>query len=88
MPAEVLSTAPAPSDQSRRPFDDPWPLPAWPDVPTVVLAGRDDRFFPLDFQRRVAVERLGPPVEAVPGGHVAALSRPVELADRLVTLLG
>ncbi|RBY85110.1 alpha/beta fold hydrolase [Blastococcus sp. TF02A-26] len=88
VPAEVLATAPPPRDQSGRPFEDPWPLPAWPDVRTVVLAGRDDRFFPPDFQRRVAAERLGLEVGEVPGGHCAALARPVELADRLVSLVG
>ena len=88
VPAEVLATAPPPRDQSGTPFGDPWPLPAWPDVRTVVLAGRDDRFFPLDFQRRVAAERLGLEVQEVPGGHLAALSRPVELAERLVALAG
>jgi pimeloyl-ACP methyl ester carboxylesterase len=88
VPAEVLATAPPPRDQSGAPFRDPWPLPAWPGVPTVVLAGRDDRFFPLDFQRRVAADRLGLPVEEVPGGHLAALSYPAELADRLVALAG
>jgi pimeloyl-ACP methyl ester carboxylesterase len=88
VPAEVLATAPPPRDQSGRPFEDPWPLAAWPDVPTVVLAGRDDRFFPADFQRRVAADRLGLPVEEVPGGHLAALSYPAELADRLVALAG
>ena len=40
-------------------FGVPFDLPVWPDVPTTVLAGRDDRFFPLDFQQRVARERLG-----------------------------
>ncbi|MER6913024.1 alpha/beta fold hydrolase [Streptomyces sp. NPDC000594] len=64
-------------------FLDPWPLLAWPDVPTRVLQGRDDRFFPLTFQRRVARDRLGLPVEALPGGHLLALSRPAELAERL-----
>jgi hypothetical protein len=48
-----------------------------------VLAGRDDRFFPVGFQRRVAAERLGLPVEELPGGHLVALSRQGELADRL-----
>jgi hypothetical protein len=38
------------------------------DVPTRLLAGRDDRFFPLLFQRRVAKERLGAEVGAVPVG--------------------
>jgi pimeloyl-ACP methyl ester carboxylesterase len=70
--------------QSGTPFAEPWPLAAWPDVPTRVLAGRDDRFFPLDFQRRVARERLGLPVEEVPGGHLAALGYPGELVDRLL----
>lgn len=71
-------------DQTGRPFDDPWPLTAWPDVPTRVLAGQEDRFFPPDFQRRVARERLGLAVELVPGGHLAALSRPRELAGALL----
>ena len=47
--------------QSMTPFTQPWPLDRWPDVPTRVLAGRDDRLFPLEFQRRVARERLGLP---------------------------
>ncbi|MFI1385105.1 alpha/beta fold hydrolase [Embleya sp. NPDC020886] len=64
-------------------FGTAWWLPAWPDVPTRVLIGRDDRFFPLAFQRRVARERLGVLADEMPGGHLLALSRPVELADRL-----
>ncbi len=88
VPADVLATAPPPRDQSGTPFGEPWPLPAWPGVPTVVLAGRDDRFFPPDFQRRVAAERLGLPVGQVPGGHLAALAYPAELAEELVALLG
>jgi pimeloyl-ACP methyl ester carboxylesterase len=83
VPPPVAATAPVPFAQSGKPFTEPWPLPAWPDVPTRVLAGRDDRFFPLAFQRRVAAERLGRPVEELPGGHLVALSRPGELADRL-----
>ncbi|WP_116452944.1 alpha/beta fold hydrolase [Blastococcus litoris] len=74
--------------QSGRPFEDPWPLDRWPDVPTRVVAGRDDRLFPVDFQRKVAAERLGLDVDEVPGGHCAALSRPVELADLLESYLG
>jgi pimeloyl-ACP methyl ester carboxylesterase len=88
VPPEVTAAAMArPFAQSATPFGEPWPLPAWPDVPTRVLAGREDRFFPVEFQRRVAAERLGLPVEEVPGGHLVALSRPAELADRLVALL-
>jgi pimeloyl-ACP methyl ester carboxylesterase len=70
-------------DQSPRPLDEPWPLSAWPDVPTRVLAGRHDRMFPLELQRRVVRERLGLDVDAIDGGHMVALSNPAELADRL-----
>jgi pimeloyl-ACP methyl ester carboxylesterase len=88
VPAEVAAAAQAqPFAQSERPFADPWPLRRWPDVPTRVVAGRDDRFFPADFQRTVAAERLGLEVDEVPGGHLVALSRPVELADRLEAYL-
>lgn len=73
-----------PPDQSDRPFADPWPLDAWPDVPTEVVVGRDDRFFPPAFQRRVARERLGIEPILVPGGHLLALSRPEELAAVLL----
>jgi pimeloyl-ACP methyl ester carboxylesterase len=64
-------------------FSEPWPLERWPDVPTRFLQGRDDRFFPLDFQRRVVKERLGVCVDEMPGGHLVALSQPCELAQRL-----
>lgn len=46
-------------NQQDRPFADPWPLDAWPDVPTRVIASTDDRLFPIDFQQRIASERLG-----------------------------
>lgn len=72
-----------PTPQSATPFQQPWPLSRWPDVPTRVLSGREDRLFPLDFQTRVARERLGITPEHVPGGHLVALSRPGELADCL-----
>ena len=88
VPAGVTAAATGrPFAQSGTPFADPWPLTAWPGVPTRVLAGRDDRLFPVEFQRRVAAERLGLPVDEVPGGHLVALARPAELADRLVGYL-
>ncbi|MDT5014110.1 MAG: hypothetical protein QOD39_270 [Mycobacterium sp.] len=69
--------------QSDTPFERPWPLDAWPDVPTRVIAGSDDRLFPLEFQRRIVRERLGLNVDAMPGGHLMALSRPQELVALL-----
>ena len=86
VPADIREEAfskPEPP-QSDTPFEQPWPLEAWPDVPTSVLQGRDDRLFPLDFQRRVVRERLGLDVDAVAGGHLNSLSQPEELARRLL----
>jgi hypothetical protein len=62
---------------------EPWPLEALPDVTTRCLLCRDDRLFPADFLRRVAHERLGITPDEIDGGHCVALSRPMELADRL-----
>jgi len=68
-------------------FDEPCRFDRWPDVPIHVIAGRDDRFFPLEFQRRVARERLNLPLDEVAGGHLVALSNPRGLADRLLGYL-
>ena len=70
--------------QSMTPMGQPFALEAWPDVPTRVLAGRDDRLFPVEFQRRVARERLGIEADVIDGGHMVCLSHPRELAERLV----
>ncbi|SMD17937.1 alpha/beta fold hydrolase [Kibdelosporangium aridum] len=69
--------------QSGTPFAKPWPLTAWPDVPTKFLLARDDRFFPAEFQRRVVKQRLGFQPDEMPGGHLVALARPLELVERL-----
>lgn len=67
-------------------FTEPWPLEAWPEVPTRVLAPTEDRLFPVAFQRRVTRERLNREVDTIAGGHLPMLSRPRELAERLVEL--
>lgn len=87
VPPEITEEALASGPETGPPeavFAQPWPLEAWPDVPTRFLQGAQDRFFPLEFQRRVARERLGVEVEELPGGHLLALSRPRELAEALV----
>jgi pimeloyl-ACP methyl ester carboxylesterase len=71
--------------QSMTPFTQPWPRDSWPDVPTRVVSGRDDRLFPVDFQRRVAQDRLGIVPDVVPGGHLVALSRPEGLVHLLAS---
>jgi pimeloyl-ACP methyl ester carboxylesterase len=68
---------------SATPFGQPAEFTAWPSIPMRVIVGRDDRFFPLEFQQRVIRERLGAAPEVMDGGHLLALSRPAELADRL-----
>lgn len=68
-------------------FNQPCDIERWPDTTTRVLAAAGDRFFPVDFQRRVARDRLGIEAETIPGGHLAALSHPSQLVDRLVERL-
>jgi pimeloyl-ACP methyl ester carboxylesterase len=59
----------------------------WPAVPVHVVAGKDDRFFPLAFQQRIARERLNARVDEVAGGHLVALSNPSGLVARLLAYL-
>ena len=47
---EVLSKG---RSQAETPMREPWPLAAWPDVPTRFVLCRDDRFFPAEFQMLV-----------------------------------
>jgi pimeloyl-ACP methyl ester carboxylesterase len=88
LPPDVLALLMSSGEEEQAPadslFQTGFPLSRWPDVPTAVLAGRDDRFFPYEFQRRVAKERLGVEPEQLPGGHLLALSHPEGLAARLI----
>ena len=59
---------------------------AWPPIPLRAVAGADDRFFPVDFQRALARDRLGLEADVLPGGHLMALSHPDELAGYLLAL--
>jgi pimeloyl-ACP methyl ester carboxylesterase len=58
----------------------------WPSVPIRVVAGADDRFFPAEFQRRLARERLGVEADVLPGGHLIALAQPSALANYLLSV--
>ena len=85
VPQDVLRTGPQrPREQAEAVFGEPCGFENWPDVPIHVVAGKDDRFFPIDFQRRVARERLGKELEEIPGGHLVALSNAEGLTERLV----
>ena len=84
VPEGVLRTGPArPRDQADAVFGQPCRFERWPAIPIRVIASRDDRFFPLEFQRRIARDRLQADVEVIPGGHLVALSRPNELTALL-----
>ncbi|MFF2744689.1 alpha/beta hydrolase [Kitasatospora sp. NPDC058048] len=69
--------------QSATPFGTPWPLEAWPQVPTRYLLAAGDRFFPPAFLRRHVEERLGFRPDEMPGDHLPMLGHPQELAERL-----
>lgn len=85
VPPDVVAEAMSREQRSEpeTAWNEPWPLKAWPDVPTRFLLCRDDRFFPAAFMRRVARDRLGITPDEMAGGHLPALSRPEDLADRL-----
>lgn len=88
VPAEIVAEAAVHGrDQVSAEWSEPWPLDAWPDVPTKVLIAREDQFFLADFQRRVVAERLGVTPDEIEGGHAVALSHPKQLADRLTAYL-
>ena len=78
--AEAMSKERRQSETAGR---EPWPLEAWPDVPTRVVIGSEDRFFPADWLRGVVRDRLGIEPDELPTGHTPALSRPGELVELL-----
>jgi pimeloyl-ACP methyl ester carboxylesterase len=70
--------------QSDTPGRDPWPLDAWPAVPTRFVLCTEDRFFPPSLMRRVVADRLAITPDEMAAGHCVALSRPRELTNLLV----
>ena len=85
VPADIAAEAARHErEEAETIFAEPCRFKRWPDIPIHVIAGIDDRLFPLDFQRRVARERLELEADALPGGHLIALSNPQPLADRLL----
>jgi len=81
----------AEGEQYQRPetdavFESVRDFASWPNVPIHAVAGADDRFFPVEFQRRVARDRLGVEADVLPGGHLIALSQPRVLADYLLAV--
>ncbi len=62
----------------------PWPVRAWPAVPTRFLLCREDRVLPAPWLRALVRDRLGIVPEEMAGGHCPMLGRPVELTERLL----
>ncbi len=84
VPPDILRAAPQPREESDAVFGEPCQFDRWPDIPVRIIAGKDDRLFPVEFQRRIARERLGMEIETIPGGHLVALSNPKGLTERLL----
>jgi pimeloyl-ACP methyl ester carboxylesterase len=70
--------------ESHAAYHSPWPLEAWPEVPSRFVLCTEDRFFPPAFMRKVVSMRLGVTPDEIAAGHCVALSRPKELVDMLV----
>jgi pimeloyl-ACP methyl ester carboxylesterase len=69
--------------KSETPGREPWPLAAWPQVPTRYLLCRNERLLPAAWVRRVVRNRLGIVPDEMDSGHTPALSHPDELVRRL-----
>src|SRR5262249_23906368 len=73
VPREVMEAgAPHERPESEIAFAEPADFQGWPDIPIHVIVGKDDRFFPREFQARQARERLGKTIDEIPGGHLVA----------------
>lgn len=85
VPPEVAAAgAPHQRPESDAVFDSVCDFTAWPAAPIHAVAGVDDRFFPVEFQRVLARERLAIEADVLPGGHLLALSQPDALAAYLL----
>ncbi|NRQ36611.1 alpha/beta hydrolase [Nonomuraea sp. NN258] len=80
----VLATGRGHAEKS---LQEPWPLPAWPPVPTRFVLCTLDRCFPPAFMRRVVADRLGVVPDELASGHTPMLAQPKELAELLMGYL-
>ena len=86
VPADVLSTGGGARPEADVVFESVCSFDSWPTVPMRVVAGADDRLFPVAFQRKLARDRLDLAVDVLPGGHLMALAHPAELASFLLDI--
>jgi surfactin synthase thioesterase subunit len=86
VPPEVLAAGPGEQrPQADAVFASVCEFSAWPSAPIRVLAGADDRLFPVEFQRKIASDRLGIEADVLAGGHLLPLSQPAALARYLLS---
>ena len=67
-------------------FSERCPLATWPDTASTYILMRDDRAVGPAWSRRVALDRIDADLIEMDGSHSPFFTRPVELADLLVTL--
>jgi hypothetical protein len=85
LPPEIAASGePYQRPEADAVFGSPCDFGAWPPVPTRAVAGADDRFFPVGFQRAQVRDRLGIEADVLPGGHLIALARPDALTCYLL----
>lgn len=72
--------------QASSPNLAPFPLTEFPDVACSYVVCTEDQFVGPDWSRRVARDRLGADIVELPGGHSPLLSRPVAVAELLLSL--
>jgi pimeloyl-ACP methyl ester carboxylesterase len=65
-----------------------YPLPGYPDVPTVLVYASDDELFEPAWERFMARELLGVEPIEIPGGHFPMAEDPDALARLLDRLAG
>ncbi len=73
--------------QSYRAMNEVTPLTQWPDLPSAYIVCRDDRAVSADWGRKAARQRLGVEPVEIDGGHSPFLTRPMELAHLIDSLL-
>jgi hypothetical protein len=83
-PGAAAAVLANPGDEADVAFGQQCDIKNWPDVTTAAVIGRDDRLFPVEFQRRLLRERVGVDAIVVPGGHLLALANPDALFQALL----
>jgi pimeloyl-ACP methyl ester carboxylesterase len=77
LPEAVLQEGPTHQrEEAGIVFRQPCRFRGWPQIPMRVIASANDRFFPLEFQKRLARGRLNTDAHVVSGGRLVALSNP------------